>query len=110
MGETVVLHLLLTTDTTSDRKKWWVAQGLELDLVAMGESPQEAQAAFIQTLEARVLLAKKLGLPSPFHGIKKAPEHLWRAFNKGIPLPNQPVPCLPDDFQGPVPTLEARVA
>ena len=44
MGETVVLHLLLTTDTTSDRKKWWVAQGLELDLVAMGESPQEAQA------------------------------------------------------------------
>jgi len=56
----------------------WVAQGLEYDIAASGETIPEAQEAFIRTLTAQVAGAHHYGQP-PLENFEPAPDCYWKA-------------------------------
>ncbi len=61
---------------------WWVAQGLEYDIVMTGDTMEEALTEFVKALNARLRICKKEGV-DPFD-IPEAPSFLWNLFNKAL--------------------------
>ena len=60
----------------------WIGQGLEYDIVAQGDSIQQVEERFINTLIAQGLIDMRHG-KDVFEGIEKAPDEYWELFEKG---------------------------
>lgn len=80
-----LLHVLFTTERVADRS-WWIAQCLEFDIAAQGDTLAEVQLEFQRVLAARVLSAKDLGV-DPFEGVPQAPAPFWHRYVEGEPHP-----------------------
>ena len=61
----------------------WIAQCLEYDIMAQGQSDKEAQDRWKETLYSHIRVAKKLG-KKPFDGIGSAPQEYLELYNRKI--------------------------
>jgi len=91
MAKSRVLRVLFLKEGTG---QGWVAQGLEFDLAAQGDSIGEAVQNFQEVFEAQVALDKHKG-QEPLAGKKEAPSWYWRALEEAKPLRDPIVLQLP---------------
>jgi len=66
----------------------WVAQGLEYDITAQGNSLSEATKAFEKTMVGQIILDLK-GKLKPLSGIEEAPKMYWDMFETSERLKNK---------------------
>ena len=59
----------------------WIAQGLQHDVCAQGDTLDEVHAAFAQQLIATAAIALELG-EEPFTNIDRAPDQYWEMFGR----------------------------
>lgn len=58
----------------------WVAQCLDFDIAAQGESIKEAQESFARVFFGQISLDIEHGR-SPLQGIERAPDYYWNMFD-----------------------------
>lgn len=66
-------------------EEWWIAQGLEFDLSAVGRTQEEAMDRFSAQFFGRALVDAVLGR-APFAGLLEAPRRCWEAYEKAEEL------------------------
>lgn len=67
----------------------WVAQCLEIDVAAQGDTPQEAKSRLMETLVEHIVLAGHYR-EEPFHDIPPAPQRYWAMAGRwSVILPSQ---------------------
>lgn len=81
-------------------ENYWVAQGLEHDIAAQGESISEAKKAFKKTIIGQIILDVKDNL-KPLEGIEEAPQIYWDIFKKAERLKEQPKFAMPKSVPSP---------
>jgi hypothetical protein len=70
--------LLLREPSGSKERECWVAQCLQYDIVATGNTLQEVQGSFMQALQHNILLGLRNGNgDEPLAGFKSAPQRYW---------------------------------
>ena len=63
--------------------KFWVAVCLDYDLVAQGDSENEAMARLCRTHHAHVMRCKEEGI-EPLSDLKPAPKQYWELYDKEL--------------------------
>ena len=58
----------------------WIAQGLQFDVTARGDSPTQASDRFDAKLGAELIMSLELEDEAPLSGIGQAPEKFWHMF------------------------------
>ena len=58
----------------------WIAQGLQFDVTARGESPTQASDRFDAKVGAELIMSLELQDESPLSAIGQAPEKFWSMF------------------------------
>lgn len=80
----------------------WVAQALEHDFAAQGETREEALRALAQTIAGHFLLAGRVGIENPLDDVQAAPALYWqlfeRAAQKEVKAQDLDAPGLPPAF------------
>jgi hypothetical protein len=56
---------------------FWIAQGLEYDIVALGSTSEDASKNFNKKFGAELAISMELGDPSPLSGVPRAPQEYW---------------------------------
>jgi hypothetical protein len=56
---------------------FWIAQGLEHDIVARGNTAEEASKNFNQKFGAELVMSMEIGDQSPLAGVPRAPKEFW---------------------------------
>lgn len=70
----VSINVLVT-----NREGWWVAQGVEYDIVAQGKTIEDMEYEFERMLMVHILSAEEFGLV-PLESLPPAPEEIRQAF------------------------------
>lgn len=78
------LNVLFMKDSSQ-----WVAQGVQLDIAAQGESFEAAQRAFEYAVISEVMFALETGKSTDLNHLPTAPSHIWKLFNEC----SEPVPA-----------------
>ena len=60
---------------------FWIAQGLEYDIVAHGSTSDEASNNFNKKFGAELAISMEVGDPSPLSGVPRAPQEFWDRYN-----------------------------
>jgi hypothetical protein len=60
----------------------WVAQGLEFDITARGNSPSDASERFNDKVGAELVISIEAGDPTPLSGIEPAPRKFWEMYKQ----------------------------
>ena len=97
----VNVRVLLCQDRDGDNHVGWVAQCLEYDIAAQGQTIDVVKKRFRHTLIGQILVDIKHG-KEPLEGIKKAPREFWKQFEQGERLARQPKFYMPDNIEIPV--------
>ena len=58
----------------------WIAQGLQFDVTARGESPAQASDRFDLKIGVELLMSLELDDEAPLSDVGRAPEKFWRMF------------------------------
>jgi hypothetical protein len=58
----------------------WVAQGLEFDITARGNSPADASERFNAKVGAELVISLEAGDAAPLSGIQPAPQKFWEMY------------------------------
>jgi hypothetical protein len=82
MASSRIIRVLLLKEGTDSS---WVAQGLDYDMAAQGESIGEALENFQAVFQGQVALDLQKGR-EPLTGKKQAPSWYWRALEEAKPL------------------------
>jgi hypothetical protein len=81
----------------------WVAQALEHDIAAHGQSVEAAKLAFQRTVKGYLLLDAKHGR-EPLSSLSKAPSEFWEAWERArsATMPAEEMPSVPPAYMIPV--------
>ena len=60
----------------------WIAQALQFDIAAKGQTPIEAADNFTRAVAAEVVMSLELGDPFPLAGVKPAPQEFWQLYKQ----------------------------
>lgn len=60
---------------------FWIAQGLEFDITARGDSPTDASERFNFKVGAELVISYELGDASLLSGVGQAPQKFWDMYN-----------------------------
>lgn len=66
------VHFTVRAETLSDGL-WYIAQGLEYDLVVQARSLEQAEVDFVDLIRARIQFAKARGIADPMASIPDGP-------------------------------------
>ena len=61
--------------------EWWIAQGLEYDMVAQGSTLREVMKAFERTIASQIMFDVQNG-KIPFEDVEAAPTEFWDAYRE----------------------------
>ena len=71
------LNVLFMKDSSK-----WVAQGVQLDIAAQGESFEDAKRAFAFALISEVMFAQETDKSTDLEHLPSAPPYVWKLFNE----------------------------
>lgn len=61
---------------------FWIAQGLEFDITARGDTPTDASERFNAKVGAELVISLEVGDASPLAGVGRAPQKFWDMYDK----------------------------
>ncbi len=61
---------------------FWIAQGLEFDITARGNSPADASEKFNVKIGAEMVISFEVGDSSMLSGVEPAPEKFWDMYKR----------------------------
>ena len=102
------VRVLICQDHDADGNRGWVAQCLEYDIAAQGQTLDVVKQRFTLTLIGQMTVDIKHG-KKPLEGIKEAPSKFWEHFKQGERLERQPPFYSPDEARIPIPAEDMRV-
>jgi hypothetical protein len=76
---------------------YWIAQGLQFDITARGNTRQEAASRFKAKVGAEILISFEIGDQTPLSGVERAPQKFWDMFEeaqKSADADEAPMPLL----------------
>ncbi len=65
----------------------WIAQGLEYNIAAQGDTVREAKEAFLQTVVGQIAIDRQFGQEA-LEGISPAPREYWEQFQEAERVPD----------------------
>ena len=58
----------------------WIAQGIQFDITARGQTPLEASERFNDKFGAELVMSMELGDEEPLSGVGSAPREFWKMY------------------------------
>lgn len=61
---------------------YWIAQGLQHDITARGETAADASERFNSKIGAEFVISLEVGDPTPLSAVEPAPQKFWTMYEK----------------------------